>query len=110
MMRMETHDILFSFNQPDDARNALFTLLQQVHHQARGSSREIPDYRNILVIDAQEQQALFIAHLLSGAGYRSMTMVTALEAFTYFLRSPYIPFAIILGQEDTSNRLFLQRL
>ncbi|HLG65358.1 MAG TPA: serine/threonine-protein kinase [Ktedonosporobacter sp.] len=110
MMHIETHDILFSLNQPEDARHALLTLLQQVLNQARGSGRETPDYRNILVIDAQEQQALFLAHLLSGAGYRSMTMGTALEAFTYFLRNPYIPFAVILGQEDTSNRLFLQRL
>ena len=109
-MHIETHDILFSLNHPDDTRNALLTLLQQVFNQARGSGKEIPDYRNILVIDAQEQQALFLAHLLSGAGYRSMTIGTALEAFTYFLRSPYVPFAIILGQEDTSNRLFLQRL
>src|SRR5437660_3720886 len=53
---------------------------------------------------------MFVTHLLSVAGYRSMTMATALDAFTYFLRSPYVPFAVILGQEDTSNRLFLQRL
>ena len=110
MINIETHDIPFSFDQPDEVLRSLLALFQQTLSQAKSAAKETPDYRNILIIDTQEQRAMFIAHLLARTGYRSMRMTTALEAFTYFLRSPYVPFAIILGHEDSSNRLFLQRL
>jgi hypothetical protein len=71
--------------------------------------KRMPDYRNLLIIDEYER-ARYLAHLLMQAGYRPVVMANALEAFTRFLQIPFVPFAIILGADDISNRLFLHRL
>lgn len=109
-MNIETHNISLSFDQPDTALDSLLTILQQILNQSKlGKTKGIPDHRNILIIDVQEERAQRIAHFLAKVGYRCIVMATVLDAFTRFLRSPFVPFAMILGQDDSSNRLFLHR-
>lgn len=110
-MKTETFDISLSLYQPDAILSSLLKALQQVQSQYKAAAPgQTPDYRNILLIDANEDRVHYFAHLLARAGYRPIVMINAFKAFSHFLQVPYVPFAIITGQEDSSNRLFLQRL
>lgn len=110
-MKIETHDISLSLEQPDQVLGSLLKTLQNMLSMFKASApKKMPDYRNILLIDEQNERAQYLAHLLVRAGYRPFIMANALEAFTRFLQVPFVPFTIILSQDDTSNRLFLQRL
>lgn len=109
-MKIETQDISFSLDQPDQVLSSLIRVLQQMLGVFKMQAlKRMPDYRNLLIIDEYER-ARYLAHLLVQAGYRPVVMSNALEAFTRFLQIPFVPFAIILGADDNSNRLFLQRL
>ncbi|MBE3558064.1 MAG: serine/threonine protein kinase [Ktedonobacteraceae bacterium] len=111
-MNIETHDIPCSldFDQPDVALRPLLRVLQQITgHFQTAPSGTIPDCRNLLIVDMMQERASYLAHLLVQAGYRPITMASTLEAFTRFLQVPFVPFAIILGQDEAANYLFLRR-
>jgi len=112
MTRVEARrDITLPADQPDRVFGSLLTALQHMRNTLREqSSKRRPDYRNILLLDDQEEHARTLSHLLFQAGYRPLVMTNALEAFTRFLQVPFVPFAIILSHDDASNGLFLQRL
>ncbi|GCE22843.1 serine/threonine protein kinase [Dictyobacter kobayashii] len=108
------HEIAFSFDQPDQVLNSFLKLLQQRLRQplATKTSREIV-VRNaltVLIIDAYQERAQYIGGLLTAVGYRPVIMFNELDAFTAFLRGSCLPLAIVLGQDDGSNRLFVNRL
>lgn len=108
------HEIPFSFDQPDQVLNSLLKLLQQRlrQPQATKTSREmvVRNALTVLIIDAYQERAQYIGGLLTAVGYRPVTMSNELDAFTAFLRGSCLPLAIVLGQEDGSNRLFVNRL
>ncbi|GLV54873.1 hypothetical protein KDH_17200 [Dictyobacter sp. S3.2.2.5] len=108
------HEIPFSFDQPDQVLNSLLKLLQQRLRQplATKTSKEIV-VRNaltVLIIDAYQERAQYIGGLLTAVGYRPVAVSNELDAFTAFLRGSCLPLAIVLGREDGSNRLFVNRL
>jgi hypothetical protein len=108
-MKFETQSL--SLDQPDQVLSILLKTLQQMLSTFKARAvKKMPDYRNILIIDDDERRSQLLSHLLVKAGYRPFVMANALEAFTRFLQVPFVPFAIILSQDDTSNKLFLQRL
>ena len=112
MTRVEARrDITLPADQLDRVFGSLLTTLQHMRNTLREQSlKRRPDYRNILLLDDQEEHARSLSHLLFQAGYRPLVMTNALEAFTRFLQVPFVPFTIILSQDDASNGLFLQRL
>src|SRR5215469_5497096 len=111
VMNVETYNVTLSLDQPDNASNSLLTLLQQIRDQFRAKAlQRMPDYRNLLIIDSDGNRAQYLARMLSMSGYRPLVIANALGAFTRFLQVPFVPFAILLDQDDTSNRLFLHRL
>lgn len=112
MTRVEARrDITLPTDQPDRVFESLLTTLQHMRSALREQSlKRSPDYRNILLLDEQEEHARSLSHLLFQVGYRPLVMTNALEAFTRFLQVPFVPFAIILSHDDASNGLFLQRL
>lgn len=104
-------DITLPADQPDRVFESLLTTLQHMRNILREQSlKRSPDYRNLLLLDDQEEHARSLSHLLFQAGYRPLVMTNALEAFTRFLQVPFVPFAIILSHDDASNGLFLHRL
>ena len=109
MMSIETHEISFSFDHPDNILNPLLMLLQQSLNRARiRSPRVLPllQERGVLVIDSSNERARYIAYLLTTAGFRPIVVPTALEAFTRFLKTPFAPCAILLGQEEANDTFF----
>lgn len=111
-MSIETHEISFSFDHPDNILNPLLMLLQQSLNRAKmRSSRALPllNAREVLVIDGNTERSRYVAYLLTSAGFRPLVEPTALEAFTRFLKIPFAPCAVILGQEDANDTFFLQR-
>jgi CheY-like chemotaxis protein len=113
MLNIEAQEIPFSFDQPDAVLRPLLTILQQAFGEpgARAAGEKLLlSSRQVLIIDAHKERGNYLVMLLEAAGYRSLAVMTALEAFTLFLRGAFVPLAIILGQEDPANRLFLQRL
>ncbi|WP_161982527.1 serine/threonine protein kinase [Dictyobacter alpinus] len=64
----------------------------------------------VLIIDAHQERAQYIGGLLTAVGYRPVTVANELDAFTIFLRGGCLPLAVVLGKEDGSNRLFVNRL
>ena len=112
-MSIETHEISFSFDHPDKILNPLLMLLQQALNAPKiRTSKVLPllNSRQVLVIDAHEERTYYITNLLSSAGFRPTAFSTALAAFTHFLKVPFVPCAIILGQEDANDHFFLLRL
>ncbi len=112
-MSIETHEISFSFDHPDKILNPLLMLLQQaLIVPGIKTSKVLPllNLREVLVIDANKERSSYITNILSSAGFRPTAFSTALEAFTHFLKVPFVPCAIILGQEDANDRFFLLRL
>lgn len=112
-MSIETHEISFSFDHPDNILNPLLMLLQQALNQPKiRTSRVLPllNSREVLVIDANEERGRYIAYLLSSAGFRPTATSTALAAFTRFLKVPFAPCAVVLGQQDANDHFFLLRL
>lgn len=114
MLKSVTYDIPFSFEQPDYIVRALLNPIQQRLKQIPMSSnpREsiVRNGLTILIIDAYQERAQYIANLLITAGYRPVVTPNALAAFTLFLQGAYLPLAVVLGQEDGANSLFLLRL
>ena len=114
MLNPVTYDIPFSFEQPDYTLRALLGPVRQKLSQSPASlNPHEPAVRNgltILIIDAQHERAQYIANLLITVGYRPVVTANALAAFTLFLQGTCLPLAVILGQADGSNRLFLLRL
>ncbi len=113
MLNSATYDIPFSFEQPDYTLRALLSPVRQKLNQVPASSPRELVVRNgltILIIDTYQERAQFIANLLITAGYRPVVTTNALAAFTLFLQGMCLPLAVVIGQEDGSNRLFLLRL
>ena len=114
MLKSMTYDIPFSFEQPEYILRALLSpILQRLNQAPMSSNPREAVVRNgltILIIDSYQERGQYIASLLITAGYRSVVTPNALAAFTLFLQGAYLPLAIVLGQEDGSNRLFLLRL
>ena len=113
-MPVETHDVMFSFEQPGDARHPLLSMLQQLLNRplARDSRAAVLlGSQRVLIIDSQQERAQFIAHLLTSAGYRPFVAPTSLDAYTLFLQGTFHPFAIILSEDGpANNQFFLARL
>ncbi len=115
-MNTVTHDISFSFDQPEYAQNALRRLLQQRLSQFSASTTKtskemiVRQALTVLVIDSYQERAQYIAILLHAMGYHPMLVNDALDAFTLFLQGTLIPFAVVLGQEDSTKHFFLLRL
>lgn len=113
MIGVETHEIVFSFDQPGDARSPLFAALQQLMNlpQARSArATSLISSRKILVIDSAQERAQHVASLLASAGYWPLAASTPLDAFTLFIQGTFIPFAVIVSQDDLPNQFFLARL
>ena len=114
MLNPVTYDIPFSFEQPDYTLRALLSPVRQKLSQSPASlnPREtaVRNGLTILIIDTQSERAQYIANLLITVGYRPVVTANALAAFTLFLQGACLPLAVILGQADGSNRLFLLRL
>jgi Serine/threonine protein kinase len=114
MVSTVMHEIPFSFDQPDSVLGALLSLVQQKLRQPPVSkmSRDVV-VRNaltILIIDTYQQRAQYLGNLLLAVGYRPAYVANALDAFTLFLQGGCLPLAIVLGDEDSSHKLFLNRL
>lgn len=114
MMNTITHELLFSFDQPDSVLNSLHELITQRLRQplAFKTSREmiVRNALSILVIDMHQERAQYLCQMLLALGYRPMMVANALDAFTLFLQGECTPIALIMGEKDGSNRLFLTRL
>ncbi len=112
MLNTKTHEILFSFDQPDTVLHPLLSLLQEVLHYPKAkASKLVPLHsQTVLIIDTYGERPQHIAHLLASSGYRPLVVSTAVDAFTLFLQGTFVPFVVILGQEHTSNRFFIFRL
>lgn len=113
-MTVETHEVVFSFNQPGDARNPLLSRLQQLlTRPLEKTSRALAllHSRKVLIVDSQQGRAQYVAQLLSSAGYWPFVASTSLDAYTLFLQGAFHPFAIILCEEGAANnQFFLTRL
>ncbi len=112
-METVTHDISFSFDRPDEVLSRLLAPLQQRLNQPMAKTSKgmlVRDARTVLIIDAQGRRRQYIGNLLVQAGFRCLPVRDALEAFTLFLQGAYVPFAVIMGQEDSSKHFFLLRL
>src|SRR6266566_3736365 len=113
MLNIEAHEVPFSFEQPDSVLSPLVAILQQVLNDPRTRALRGKIFLSayyVVIIDAHEERAQYIAQALTAMGYQSLIATTALDAFKLFLQGQVVPFALILGQEDSSNRLFLHRL
>lgn len=113
-MTVETHEVVFSFDQPGDARHPLLSILQQLLNRplARDSrAATLLGSQRVLIVDSQQERAQYIAHLLSSAGYLPFVAPTSLDAYTLFLQGTFHPFAIILSEDGAANnQFFLTRL
>jgi len=113
-MPVETHEVIFSFDQPGDARHPLLSILQQLLSRplARDSrAAALLGARRVLIVDSQRERAQYIAQLLSSAGYWPFVAMSSLDAYTLFLQGSFLPFAIILCENSaTNNQFFLTRL
>jgi Protein kinase domain len=112
-LSIEAHEISFSFDHPDQILNPLLMLLQQALNEPKiRTSKALPllNSREVVVIDAHKERAYYVTNLLSSAGFRPSAFATALAAFTHFLKVPFVPCAILLGQEDVNDYFFLLRL
>lgn len=113
-MTVETHEVVFSFDQPGDARHPLLSILQQLLNRplARDSrAAALLGSQRVLIVDSQQERAQYIAHLLSSTGYKPFVAPTSLDAYTLFLQGTFHPFAIILSEDGAANnQFFLTRL
>ncbi len=115
-MNTVTHDVSFSFDQPEHALNALQRLLQHRLSQFSASTTKtskemiVRQTLTVLVIDSYQERAQYVASHLHTMGYHPVLVNDALDAFTLFLQGTLIPFAVVLGQEDTTKHFFLLRL
>ncbi|HEY3994141.1 MAG TPA: protein kinase [Ktedonobacteraceae bacterium] len=113
-MPVETHEVIFSFDQPGDARHPLLSMLQQLLNRplARDSrATALLGSQRVLIIDSQQERANYIAQLLQFAGYSPFVAPSSLDAYTLFLQGQFHPFAIILSEDSTgNNQFFLTRL
>ncbi|SRR5712692_6879919 len=59
-----------------------------------------PIYPACLIIDAGEERAQRLARLLTLADYRPLVVSTLSQALERFLREPFQPYVLLLGQAD----------
>lgn len=115
-MNIEVYEIAFSLDQPDSIGPRILEKLQQTLYRSdtqartRAEGQSLQTAHHVLVVDAQKERARYLESLLNVAGYRYIIASTTVEAFTLVLQGMGMPFAIILGQEDASQRFFLKRL
>ena len=112
MMNLESHEIPFSFEQPEAIQTPLLSLLQRIEQTELSMPGSIQGSvaQHVLVIDAVDSRARYIERVLFMARYRPVLVPKALDAFTLFLRGGYNPLAVIVGQDEANERFFLQRL
>ena len=112
MQHTTTRKIFFSLDQPEQILATLLTTFQAIRTNADTSHVTLTPLHahTVLLLDADTQRARYIAYQLSSAGYKSFIVASSLEAFTLFLQGAFVPFVILLGQEDINSRFFLSRL
>jgi hypothetical protein len=64
----------------------------------------------LILIDAREARRAWVISLLAFANYRVYAASTSLEAFTWYLKHPVMPQALLLGQVTQQEYLFISRL
>jgi CheY-like chemotaxis protein len=111
-MNIEVYEISFPVDRPDSVGPRILEKLQQTLTQAkmRAGGQSLQASHHVLIVDARKERARYLGALLNVAGYQHMAASTTVEAFTLILQGMGMPFAIILGQDDTSQRFFLKRL
>jgi hypothetical protein len=111
-MNIETHEVIFSSDQTNKMGLHVTEVLQQVLSQARTSTgkRLTQTSHYVLVIDALRERRHYLESVITLSGYHCRAFATTLDAYTLFLQSGFLPFAIVLGQLDTNYRFFLNRL
>lgn len=115
-MNIEVCEIAFPLDQPDSIGPRILEKLQQTlsrsdtQARTRAGGQPLQVAHHVLIVDAQKERARYLEALLNVAGYRHIVASTTVEAFTLVLQGMGTPFAIILGQEDASQRFFLKRL
>ncbi len=107
-----THKVFLSLEQPEQILTTLLTAFKEIQADNAANTALITPLHahTILLIDEDTQRAHYVARLLSSAGYKPFIASSALEAFTLFLHGTFVPFVILLSQEDTNDRFFLSRL
>ena len=112
MQDTKTREVFFSLDEPDKILNALLNLFKEIRQTTslNGTTLSPLHAHTILLLDADNQRVRHVAYLLASVGYQPFIVANALEAFTLFLRGAFVPFVIVLGKHETSNRFFLSRL
>ena len=113
MQRAESFRLSFSTEHPITILNPLRMILQHILANPALHSPKIQAYlnmRTIYLIDTHQQRATYLAQLLTTLGFHPLVISTPLEAYTLYLQGFTVPFTLLVGQEDTSQRFFLQRL
>jgi hypothetical protein len=113
MQRAESFRLSFSTEHPITILNPLRMILQHILANPALHSPKIQAYlnmRTIYLIDTHQQRATYLAQLLTTLGFHPLVTSTPLEAYTLYLQGFTVPFTLLVGQEDTSQRFFLQRL
>lgn len=113
MQRSESFQLSFSFEHPIFIVNPLRTALQQILANPAlhtPKTQAYLDMRSIYLIDAHQERATYLTHLLTSLGFQPLVTSTLLEAYTLYLQGFTVPFTLILSQGDASQRFFLQRL
>lgn len=113
MQRAESFRLSFSTEHPIAILNPLRMILQHILANPALHSPKIQAYlnmRTIYLIDTHQQRATYLAQLLTTLGFHPLVTSTPLEAYTLYLQGFTVPFTLLVGQEDTSQRFFLHRL
>src|SRR6266700_1581825 len=112
-MNVETRNVSVSFDQPDRVLSTLRTVLQQTLDSPPAWAAGIlplRDWHRLVIVDAVAKRAEYIAQVVIAAGYSPLVATSGGDAYTQFLQESFLPIAIIFGQEQPSNGLFLLRL
>jgi hypothetical protein len=112
-MDATVHEITYSFEGLDAPFNSLLLLLQGRLREANSRGTRdavVRRARTVVLVDNEVSRAQSLGNFLRAAGYGVVLAASTLDAFTLYLQGHYIPFALIMGNDDKANYLFLQRL
>src|SRR5579872_6016724 len=105
-MNVETRTISVSFDSPSGTLNALRNMLEQTVDSTPDRTDRIPahlrDWQQVVIVDSVSGRAQYIARLISAAGYRTLVVGSALDAYTSFLQGTLIPIVVLLSSEDAA--------
>lgn len=106
MMRAEIRELIFPSGQPEDILRLL-----ELRVASSPARHQLPSGAvQVLILDAQQERAGYVAQFLLTRGYTSHIAVSGMEAFTLFLRGTIAPLLILSTQEPLPDHFFLQRL